>query len=303
MTILFQILIAVVVFMAVGLLAWSLLRRAPVLEAPVQRRVADALGAGRPRTMFDLPATAALAGPALAAARRLDVPVLRRRVSQDLDASGNPQGYSVDEYVAVCLLCAVGAGTLSAVLGWALSGRFPLLLTTLMTAAGLAAPLWSLRSAAAARLRRIAKKLPYTLDLVALMMGAGATFTEAIETIVPDDPADDLNQELRIVQAEIDFGAKRATALSNMAARIPLETLRSVIGAVIQAERLGTPLSMILAAQAMMLRHQRSVRAEKLAASASLYILIPTMLVLFAAVLTLFGPEIVRWFTGGFALG
>ena len=66
-----------------------------------------------------------------------------------------------------------------------------------------------------------------------------------------------------------------------------------------QAETLGTPLSQILKVQSSMLRMNRSVRAEKLSASASLRILIPSMLILMAVVLVVFSPFIIRrWHSG-----
>ena len=85
----------------------------------------------------------------------------------------------------------------------------------------------------------------------------------------------------------------------NLGVRIPLDSLRSVIGAVNQAEKLGTPLSSILKVQAEMLRMHRSVRAEKLSASASLKILIPSMLILLAVVLVIGAPMIIRFIVQG----
>lgn len=169
-------------------------------------------------------------------------------------------------------------------------------------ALGFAAPLWSLRSSAKARMRRISKKLPYTLDLIALMMSAGSTFTEAIEAIIHDDPQDDFNQELRFAIAEMEMGITRAAALENITQRVPIDTLLSVVGAINQADRLGTPLSTILSVQAQMLRMYRSIRAEKLAASAGLKILLPTLLVLIAALLTLVGPIIIQIVRGDFTM-
>ncbi|MAE68108.1 MAG: hypothetical protein CMJ18_27990 [Phycisphaeraceae bacterium] len=298
---LMQVLITIIVFAAVFLCIWSMFRHPVVIEPPVQRRIAEALGAPPRRSLFERRWLAPAWLPALAAARRFDVPGLRRRVRQDLDASGNAAGYSVDEQLAMCLVCGVAAGVVSWLIGVLVGAPSPVI-PVLIGVMGLVAPMWSLRSASLARQRRINKKLPYTLDLISLMMGAGSTFTEAIETVVRDDPEDDFNQELKIVQHEIGFGANRATALEHLSERIPIEALRSMVGAINQAERLGTPLATILSTQAGMLRLYRSVRAEKLAASASLYILLPTMLVLIAAVLTLFGPMIVRWQTGAFRL-
>ena len=114
-------------------------------------------------------------------------------------------------------------------------GWFDPVVSVFMMFVGFAIPLWTLQEAAAARVSRISKKLPYSLDLIALMMAAGSAFTEAIETLIRDEPDDDLNQELRIVMAEIEFGTRRGEALRNLAERIPLETLRSIVGAINQA--------------------------------------------------------------------
>jgi tight adherence protein C len=66
-----------------------------------------------------------------------------------------------------------------------------------------------------------------------------------------------------------------------------------------QAEALGTPLATILKSQSSMLRMARSVRAEKLSASASLRILIPSMLILFAVVLIVLAPAIITYWLKG----
>ena len=111
-----------------------------------------------------------------------------------------------------------------------------------------------------------------------------------MESLVADDPDEDLHQELQIVRSEIEFGSRRAVALQRMADRIPLDAVRSVVGAINQSEQLGTPLSVILNAQSGMIRMHRSVRAEKLSASASLRILVPSVLILVAAVIVVFAP-------------
>lgn len=300
--IIFHAVISVTVFAAVFLLIWTLFRFPVSAESPVHRRIAESMGAQRRATLFENPVTAPLLSLSLALAGRFDFPGVRARVRQELDSCGNPQGYDVDEHLALGLISGVGTGAVALVVALALTGSPLIPLVVVMAVAGLVAPFRFLRSAARARLKRISKKLPYTLDLVSLMMGAGSTFTEAIDAIIRDEPDDDFNQELRIVQAEIEFGTKRGTALQNLSDRIPIETLRSIVGAIEQAERLGTPLATILSAQAGMLRLHRSIRAEKLAASASLHILVPTMLVLAAAILTLFGPIIIRWRSGDWSM-
>ncbi|MFW6059119.1 MAG: type II secretion system F family protein [Phycisphaeraceae bacterium] len=294
---LIQILVTLTLALGIFLLIYGVFRFPVPAERPVHRRIAEAMGQHR-QTVFEQPLMAPVMSLGLALAHRFNVPALRQRVRRDLEAAGNPSGYSVEEYLAICLLSGAVLAIASGALELMLGSSMALLIVPIMAVVGFAIPLWTLRSAAQRRLARVAKQLPYTLDLVALVMGAGSSFTEAVETLIRDNPDDDLNQELRIVLSEIEFGTTRATALQNLAERIPLESLRSVVGAVVQAERLGTPLSSILKMQADVLRNQRSVRAEKLAASASLRILLPSTLILLAVVLIVFAPIILRWIQG-----
>ena len=194
---------------------------------------------------------------------------------------------------------AVVVGGFSSMIALLINGGLLLLFLPTMSVVGFLIPLFVLSSSATRRARRIGKQLPYTLDLIALVMASGSSFTEAVETLIRDDPEDDLNQELAFSLSEMEYGTTRAQALMNLGVRIPLDSLRSVIGAVNQAEKLGTPLSSILKVQAEMLRMHRSVRAEKLSASASLKILVPSMLILLAVVLVIGAPMIIRFIVQG----
>ncbi|MDP6057907.1 MAG: type II secretion system F family protein [Pirellulaceae bacterium] len=289
-SLLLRLLISSLMFGSVFLLTWVLFRHPVQATLPIHRRIAAAIGVGQRHTIFTHPRLVPLTHIAVSLAQRFDFPAVRYRVRRDLDASGNPNGYSVEEFLAICLLTTLTLGIICAIVAWqTIPSAMPI--TTIVTAMlGFAAPMWSLHLEAVKRTARISKTLPYTLDLVALMMTAGCTFNEAVETLIENEPDDDLNQELRLMRSQIQFGTKRSDALAQLANRIPLETLRSIVGAINQSEHLGTPLATILKAQAGMIRMQRSVRAEKLSASASLRILIPSMLILIAAVLVVFAP-------------
>lgn len=292
-----QILISLLQFSSITLLIWALFRYPAQPEPPANRRIALALGLAERNTVFETPVLGHMLNMGVLLARRF--PFFRQRIRQDLEASGNPSAYSVDEYLGICLATGIMLGT-AAVLWLIFSLRqFDLLVAFAVPAIGFFIPLYTLHESALARTRLIAKKLPYSLDLIALLMEAGATFTEAIDTVIRDEPDDELNRELRLVQAEIEFGTTRALALANMADRIPLDSLRSVIGATNQAEALGTPLAQILKSQSSMIRMLRSVRAEEASASASLRILIPSMLILVAVVLVVFSPMILHYFEKG----
>lgn len=298
-----QLVVTLMVFSSVFLLVWSLFRFPVVTEVPVHRRIAAAMGLIHRQTVFENRVLMPVMNLFLALATRFGFPALRDWLRRKLDASGNPNSYSVDEYLAICLASAVGLMVFMTLMFAAMVGSFDPTVAAFFLFVGFILPLMSLNSFTRKRVSRISKKLPYTLDLVALMMAAGSTFTEAIDTLIRDEPEDDFNQELRIVMAEIEFGTRRLEALRNMAERIPLETLRSIVGAINQAEAMGTPLSEILKSQSSMIRMHRSVRAEKMSASASLRILIPTMIIMAAAILALFGPLVVRRVSSGTWLG
>lgn len=289
---LLPIFVSAVLFAGVFLVIYAVFRFPVPPEPPVHRRIAAVVGADR-KSLFQNPVLAPVMNLGLVMARRFNVRSVRARIRQDLDASGNPSGYNVEEYLALCLVCGVSLALATGIVELMLEGSLLLLVVPVMGIVGVGVPLWVLRGSAHQRTGRISKQLPYTLDLIALTMKAGSSFTEAVKTLIHDNPTDDLNQELRIMLSEIGFGMPRAAALTNLAERIPLESLRSVVSAVVQVERLGTPLSAILKQQSDMLRMHRGVRAEKLSASASLRILVPSMLILLAVIIIVFAPMMI----------
>jgi len=296
--IIFGIVTSAFVFAGIFVPIFAIFRYPVPDDAPIHRQIARAVGVDN-ETIFEAPGFAPMLSLFVQIARRTNIVALRNRIRQNLLASGNPSGYTIDQYLALCLFSAALLGIVSTVLIMLMDGRGLLLFLPIMSAIGFGIPLVTLSPAATRRTASIGKQLPYTLDLISLVMASGSGFTEAINTLIRDNPDDSLNQELAISLAEMEYGSTRAASLMNLADRIPLESLRSVIGAVNQAEKLGTPLAAILKTQAEMLRMHRSIRAEKLAAAASLKILIPSVLILFAVLLIIGAPLITRYLAQG----
>jgi len=176
----------------------------------------------------------------------------------------------------------------------AVSGEVSFIAAAVGLVIGSGLTILQLHSTASKRIRLISKRVPYALDLIALAMGAGATFTEAVRTVVREEGDDPFNSELKALLAEIELGKTRREGLQNLSSRIPLDMLRSIVASVIQAEELGTPLADVLHSQATLLRMQRTVRAENAAAVASVRILVPSLLILMGVVLAVFSPMILR---------
>lgn len=263
-------------------------------EMTPEREVALAIGHADRETVLEVPALQPLMWLLLALARSVQARQLKHKLRRLLVAAGSPNFYTPDEYLAVSMLWGVIGAVLLEVGNILVTRSVTYVLPIFGLVGGTALAIYRMHAQAAKRVKEISRRIPYTLDLISLAMGAGATFTEAVRTVVHEDPEHPFNVELNSVLAEMQLGNTRSEALKNLADRIPLENLRSIIAAIIQAEGLGTPLSDVLKQQANLLRLQRSVRAEKLAASASVRILVPSLLILMSVVLTVFAPVIIR---------
>ncbi len=266
------------------------------VEITPEREIALAAGAADRRTVFEMPLLQPIMWLLLQVVKQLPIRKSKEKIYRMLVAAGSPNFYTPEEYLAVALLwgCAIAIILEILNLMFSLGIIFPIF----GFLAGFAGAIYRLHDQAAKRIRMINRRLPYTLDLIALAMGAGATFSEAVKTLIIEDPDHPVNVEFATVLADVELGTTREQALKNLAERIPLESLRSIVAAIIQAENLGTPLSDVLKQQADLMRLQRSVRAEKLAAAASVRILVPSLLIMISVVLTVFAPLIIRGLRG-----
>lgn len=264
-----------------------------------QREAAIATGHTDRKTVFERGGLRSLMMLLLAISHSINLPKAKRWIGRTLIASGNEKLYTPEEYLTLAMLTGVVTGVTLTGVNWVVYRSLSVLALAFGLALGMFLTLYQLHSETSKRLRQISRRIPYTLDLIALAMGAGATFIEAVHTIVREDPDDPFNVELRSLLSEMELGTTRRQALTNLAERVPLEALQSIMASVIQAEALGTPLGHVLHEQSTLLRLHRTVRAENLAASATVRILMPCLLLLMAIILIIFGPAIVRTVRGG----
>jgi tight adherence protein C len=282
------------IFGAISAMVVAMFSQGGQVQLSPQREAAIATGHTDRKTVFENPYLGRIMWLLLSIGHRLAMPRSKAWIARNLVAAGSPEYYTPEEYLALSLLTGVVLAMFAEVFYFLWEGQLSLVTIVLGLSLGTGLSLYQLRSNAAKRTRLISKRLPYALDLISLAMGAGATFTEAVRTVVREQGDDPLNVELTAVLAEIELGTTRRKALQNLAARVPLEGMRSIVASVIQAEELGTPLHAVLHDQATLLRLQRSVRAENAAAEAGVKILVPCVLIVAAVLLVVFGPAIVR---------
>ena len=143
------------------------------------------------------------------------------------------------------------------------------------------------------RLFQIKKKLPYLLDLLTLLMEAGATFLQALKESVAEFREQPVGVEFGRVLAEISMGKSRTTALEGMRDRLSDDEITSILGSIIQGENLGTPLATVFRTQADVLRIKRTQRAETIAGEAGVKMLLPAILVMASTVIIILGPFVI----------
>jgi tight adherence protein C len=154
---------------------------------------------------------------------------------------------------------------------------------------------------AKSRLRTIKMRLPFVIDLMALIIEAGATFRDALRTVVRENRGHPLGAELARVDRQIELGRPRAEALRSFQDRFDDHDLSEMVFAISKGEELGTPLAKILRNQADQMRLKRSQWGEKAAAEAQVKMTFPGMLVMLACILVVLAPIIlpaIRAFTG-----
>src|SRR5205823_4244403 len=173
--------------------------------------------------------------------------VPRKRLDQlaaALRRAGQPADLSAEEIVALMELSAA----IFLLLGACLSSWLDLKLPMLPAAALLGAlyPLIWLRDRIRWRHRAIVRALPYNLDLLTLSVEAGLDFAAALGKVVDKGRKGPLADELAITLRELKLGKTREEALKNLAQRVELESLTGFVHALVQADKMGTPLGKIL---------------------------------------------------------
>jgi tight adherence protein C len=161
-----------------------------------------------------------------------------------------------------------------------------LLFSLLLGVVGFFLPDFWLSQRIKVRQRLIRNALPDVLDLLVVCVEAGLGLDAAFAKITePDMSAQTpLHDELRRIHLEFRVGRPRDEALRGLGERTGVDEVRSVVGAFIQTDKLGTSLADTLRVHAEAARILRRHRAEKAAYMAPLKMLFPIVLFLFPAI-------------------
>jgi tight adherence protein C len=159
-------------------------------------------------------------------------------------------------------------------------------LAPLLGAAGALAPSRWLARREAARRRALVRELPDLLDLLGICVEAGMALDPALE-LAAVRLGGELGAEIERVLRDLSLGTHRADAYRALVDRAGAPELAQTVGALLQAEELGAPLSRALEGQAEALRVARGQAARERAARAAPKIQLVVALLMVPAVLLL----------------
>jgi tight adherence protein C len=203
----------------------------------------------------------------------------RDKLEKNLMWAGDWMGVTVDEYAALVVLCGIAGAAVGGIIQF-IDGRFTFLVPVLFVA-GSSIPHIFVDDARVKRFRSINRGLPYAIDLMALSMSAGLDFPGALSQVVTKAKANDaLKDELGYILQQFHLGRTRAQVLKELAVRVPIESVREFVHALIQAEERGTPVANALEIQASTARVRRANIAENAASDMKGKMILPTMMII-----------------------
>ncbi|CAB3755172.1 type II secretion system F family protein [Paraburkholderia humisilvae] len=202
---------------------------------------------------------------------------------------------NAQQFIATSLICACAA-TFVGSLVTAATGLFYWWMPAGFALLGYGYPrLWTRR----VRQRHVAKiqrHLPIYLDFLTLAVEAGLNINGALQKAVEKGPDGALRRELEHVLRDLKSGLSRTEALRRFDERQSIKEISNLVGAILQAERMGSGLARTLRFQSEQRRAERFQRAEKHAMEAPVKLVFPLLVFIFPVTFIVLGFPIVMKF-------
>jgi len=297
--------IAILVFMGVGLVVYSLFaRRGDQREAVKRRldgrRMVDETAAIK--TKAHESATKGLVKKAAPVLSRIVMPASDEEQSQ-LHVKLTQAGYRAPQAqtiflaskTAVLVLGAVVGAVVGVSLGYDIKGMAACVMFA--GGAGFIAPGMWLGSVTKSRMEKVCHGLPDILDLLVVSVESGLALDTALKRVGEEMALvhPEVAEEFRIATMETQMGIPRSESLDNMASRVGVDEVRSLVSVIAQAERFGTSVAKALRNQGNAMRTKRRQQAEERAQKTAVKLMIPLVMFIFPAMgVVLAGPAGLR---------
>jgi tight adherence protein C len=162
---------------------------------------------------------------------------------------------------------------------------------------GWLAPAFIMSSRGKRRVRMIARGLPDALELMVVCVEAGLSLDDSLDRVVAElgetHPA--LADELALLSADLKILPSREQALTNLADRVDLPSIRSIVGTLAQTMRFGTPLAHAMKVVASEMRNDVLISMEERANRLPALMTVPMIVFILPTImLILGGPAMLR---------
>jgi tight adherence protein C len=167
-------------------------------------------------------------------------------------------------------------------------------------------PVLLLKNRIIKRQASIRKAWPDALDLMLLCVESGMSVEHAFKRVAKEIgmQSAELAEELTLTTAELSFLEDRTRAYDNLGKRTGLDNVKSVMTALIQADRYGTSVGSSLRVMAEEGREARMMEAEKKAAALPPKLTVPLILFILPVLfIVIISPAIIRVFATNFSFG
>jgi tight adherence protein C len=206
------------------------------------------------------------------------------------------------------LALSLGALTMVAARHFAILAAYwwlPMLAAVVAAIVGWISPIFYIGFVVKQQTKAVASGLPDALELLVVCVEAGLSLEDGLQRVARElreaQPA--LADELTLTWAEINVLPNRAQALVNLADRIDIPSVRSVVSMLSQSLQFGTPLAQSLRVGAVEMRNDQMTLLEERASRLPALLTIPVMLFIMPTIfLIVGGPAALRlldMFRGG----
>lgn len=233
--------------------------------------------------------------PAFVPVARMLPKSVRESVSERYAAAGWPGGMNDDEVTALGIV--IGLILMIPLLLVFLLLKpivAPLALFGLVIGPGLVSS--NLSGRATQRDRSISRTMPFVLDLLTLTMRAGASLLIALQRVAQDFGNLPIGVEFKATLTDIEMGIGTKEAFEKLVLRAPQPVVKQFVDELVQSEELGRPLAETMETLSDRTRIRRIQDAVDTAGRAKVMVMVPSTLVLFATMLLLFAPFIVKFY-------
>ena len=170
-------------------------------------------------------------------------------------------------------------------------------LSIVMALIGYSLPNYLLILVTAQRKRKILEGFPDALDLMVVCVEAGMGLDAAIFRAGREIELKNkvISEEFKLLSLELRAGKTRREALKNLAIRVDLEDINSLMSLLIQTDRFGTSVAQALRVHSDSMRIKRHQMAEEIAAKLPVKLVFPLIVFIFPSLfVVLLGPAAIK---------